>query len=150
MLDRGAGCRSSMPVDPCRQEKPCQAANIFHRAENKLGGGRNWAIFQIAGTQSIQTEFSQPVLNMKHPLAIAQHYQTASASLSSSSHLWLIMEASGCTTGGQSNGSYSCKPAPCHHSLAHTRNIWYRNAEWTLTSFNTRYMYFPNHFSCFM
>lgn len=63
------------------EEKPRQAADIFHQAENKLGGGRNWAIFQSAGTQSIQTEALQPALYVKHPLAIAQHNTTQPISL---------------------------------------------------------------------
>lgn len=75
--DAVAECRLQLLSAPMQGGKARQAADIFHQAENKLGGGRNWAIFQSAGTQSIQTEASQPLLYMKHPLAIAQHNTTA-------------------------------------------------------------------------
>lgn len=52
------------------------APDMFHPAENKLGGGWNWAIFQSARIRSIRSEASKPVSYMNHPLAIAQHNTT--------------------------------------------------------------------------
>lgn len=116
-------CRLRLLGASMQGGKTAPGPDMFHLAENKLGGGWNWAIFQSARIQSMRSEASKPVSHMNHPLRhrTTQHNPTALASLSSSSRLWLIMEAPRCRTGGQSKSSYSCNPAPCQHSLAHTQ-----------------------------
>lgn len=69
-------CRRRLLGASVRGGKTASGPDMFHLAENKLGGGWNWAIFQSARIQSIRSEASKPVSYMIHPLAIAQQNTT--------------------------------------------------------------------------